>query len=432
MNNPSTLRSLERPSSGVAMDRTLPRARYGSWLRRMLVASVMGVAVLGVWLTLPRGLPVKTADLQVGTVTAGQFRDEILFRAAATPFESVMLDATEGGRVEAIQVRDGAIVKQGDLLFRLSNPQREQEVLARSADVAQQIANIATLRAALATARSEHHRRISDLEFQVDRTRKNNERNERLARQGFLSEAALEESRDMTAQQERLLAQARADAATEDATRQRAIAEMDRAVAGLNQGLALVRTTMNGLVVRAPTDGRLTDFHLDVGTSVKPGDRLGRLDTPGRYKLVAQVDEFYLGRVAPGLIGTADIDGRSVALVVTRVNSQVKERRFEMELDFSGPMPAQLQPGQTIDTRVVLGKPSEALLLPDGAFFADTGGAWVFVLSPDGKSAERRKVKLGRRGAGQIEVLGGLEASDRVIVSGYAGFGEAQQLRIEH
>jgi HlyD family secretion protein len=204
----------------------------------------------------------------------------------------------------------------------------------------------------------------------------------------------------------------------------------DRVLASLNQVLTLVRATTQALVVRAPTSGRLTDFRLEVGTSVKQGDHLGRIDTPERYKLSALVDEFYLSRVAPGLAGTADIGGKNVPVVLTRVNSQVKDRRFEIELEFSGETPEGLQPGQTIDTRITMGKPAPATLLQDGAFFTDTNGAWVFVLTPDGKSAERRTVILGRRGAGQIEVLSGLAEAERIIVSTYSGFGNALRLRL--
>ena len=420
----------EVPVSGANMDRVVARPRYLRAVKLGVVGLIVVLIALGIWMAIPRGLSVKSADLRIAAVTKGDFRDEILFRANTIPFASVMLDATEGGRVEAVPVRDGNLVKQGDLLFRLSNPQREQDVLARASDVAQQVANVAALRAALVAARSDHHRRIADLEYQVDRARKNLARNERLAEQGFLSAAAIEESRDTLQQQVRLLAEARVDAAEENATRQRAIADMDRVLAGLNQGLTLVRATTQALVVRAPTAGRLTDFRLEVGTSVKQGDHLGRIDTPERYKLSALVDEFYLSRVAPGLAGTAEIGGKNVPVVLTRLNSQVRDRRFEIELEFSGEAPEGLQPGQTIDTRITMGKPAPATLLQDGAFFTDTNGAWVFVMAPDGKSAERRAVTFGRRGAGQIEVLSGLAEAERVIVSTYSGFGNALRLRV--
>lgn len=248
-----------------------------------------------------------------------------------------MLDATEGGRVEAVYVHDGAMVKKGDLLFKLSNPQRQQEVLARSAEAAQQISNLASLRVGLVASLGEHRREVSDLRYEVDRAEKTHARNKALAEKGFLSSAALEESANKLAQQQRLLANAKQTASEEQTSRQQAIGQMDRAIAGLNDGLKLVKSTADALAVRAPTDGLLTDFNLQEGESVKPGDRLGRVDTPDRFKLVANVDEFYLSRVALGLKGSAHVDDRDVALRLSRLNPQVKEGRFTIEMNFDAP-----------------------------------------------------------------------------------------------
>jgi HlyD family secretion protein len=111
------------------------------------------------------------------------------------------------------------------------------------------------------------------------------------------------------------------------------------------------------------------------------------------------------------------------------MNPQVKDGRFTVEMAFDR-SPAGLQPGQSIDCRLTLGQPANALLLSDGAYYQDTGGSWVFVIDPDGKSATRRQVKLGRRAVGQVEIIGGLTAGERVVVSSYRRFLEATQLTL--
>jgi HlyD family secretion protein len=90
--------------------------------------------------------------------------------------------------------------------------------------------------------------------------------------------------------------------------------------------------------------------------------------------------------------------------------------------------PADLQRGQTVQLRLTLGDPSPALLLPNGAFYNETGGNWVFVVAPDGRSAVKRQVRLGRRNTDFIEVLDGLDADERVITSPYTGFAERERL----
>jgi HlyD family secretion protein len=116
---------------------------------------------------------------------------------------------------------------------------------------------------------------------------------------------------------------------------------------------------------------------------------------------------------------------------VSKIYPQVRNGVFEIDLAFIGAEPANLQRGQTVQIRLVLGDPSPALLIRDGAFYNDTGGNWVFVVSADGGSAERRNVRLGRRNTEFVEVLDGLQPGERVITSPYTGFVERTRLDIE-
>lgn len=417
--------------SGASMDRVVPKRRYARLVRTILVGLILiGIAGVG-WWTVPRGLAVKVDGSEIAKVHRGEFHDEVLLRATVMPLSSVFLDATEAGRVDAVYAHDGQLVRHSDLLFKLSNPLLEQGVLARAADVEQQVANVATMRAECANVRADHRRRIADLEYQLDQQGKTYRRNEALATKGFISTVTLDESHDAMQHQERMLQEARVDIAAEEATRQRAIAQMDEAVKGLTAGLAVIRESVDHLAVRALINGRLSDFSLEVGATVKAGDHMGRIDVPDQFKLLAPVDEFYLERVSKGLSAMAEIGGRDVPLVLSRVNTQVKDRRFEIELNFTDSTARGLQPGQTLDTRLILGKPSTALLLTDGPFYANTAGRWVYVVSPDGRYAKRSTVTLGRRSGGEIEVLNGLAPGERVVVSDYSRFGDAPLLRLQ-
>jgi HlyD family secretion protein len=182
--------------------------------------------------------------------------------------------------------------------------------------------------------------------------------------------------------------------------------------------------------VRAPADGVLTGFRLLVGETVRPDQHIGRVDDPRQFKLTAQIDEFYLSRVATGRPGRVLQDGRAYALRVAAVYPQIKDGRFSAELAFTDGQPPVLSPGQGLDAQLTLGEPARALLLPNGAFASDTGGAWAFVVASDRQHASRRAIRLGRRSNTQVEVLSGLAAGETVIVSSYASFGKAEQLRL--
>jgi HlyD family secretion protein len=265
---------------------------------------------------------------------------------------------------------------------------------------------------------------------QPAQAQKQHARNLSLAAQGFLSAAGLEESADKLEQQRHALDNERRSLATEEQVRQHALRQMETAIDGLQSGLQLVRATVDALAVRAPADGVLTGFQLLVGETVQPGQRIGRIDDPQRYKLVAQVDEFYLSRVTAGRPGHVLQDGRAYDVQVSAVYPQVKDGRFSADLVFTRGQPPVLSPGQGLDAQLTLGEPAKALLLPNGAFVGDTGGAWAFVVAPDGEHAVRRAVRLGRRSNTQIEVLSGLAPGEAVILSSYASFGQAERLQL--
>jgi HlyD family secretion protein len=301
--------------------------------------------------------------------------------------------------------------------------------MARSSEAAQQLANLATFRAGLAQARAAQRRELTQAQFELARVSRVHQRQRELAAQGFLSPAALEDSADQLAMAERLFTQLQADGREELRTREQSVQAMQRAVADLDQRLSAMRTASEGLAVRAPVAGRVTGLALQVGESVRAGTRIARLDSLGRFKLALRLDEFHLGRVREGLAAELTHDGRAYALRVARIDPQVTDGRFSVELSFDAEPPP-LQVGQGLDVRLTLGQAGQALLLPDGGFYADTGGAWAFVLDADGRHAERRPLQLGRRADGVIEVLGGVRPGEQVVVSPYRAFSGASSLQL--
>lgn len=416
--------------TGAAMDVRVPKRRGRRALLVVAWSAGIAIAAWAAWHALPHGLQVAARDVRSARVAPGVYRDDIVVRASAQPFNSVMLDSVESGRVEEVFAHDGQRVNKGDLLFRLSNPQRNLELLARQTEYAQQISNLGTLRVAQEASRTDHQRRLADLEFAYMQAEKQQARNAGLAARGFLSAVALEESSDKLAQQKRTLEEEKRGGSTEEQVRQRVGQQMESVINGLQSGLKLVNATVDALAVRAPVAGVLTDFRLQVGETVRLDQRVGRIDDPQRFKLSAPIDEFYLSRVAVGRTGQVVQDGQAYPVRVSTVYPQIKDGRFTAEMTFTRGQPAVISPGQGIDAQLTLGEPARTLLLPNGAFANDGGGAWVFVVGADGTHAIKRNVRLGRRNNTQVEVLSGLAAGDDVIVSGYTAFGKAEQLEL--
>jgi HlyD family secretion protein len=419
-----------RTISGQLMDKALPKRRR-NWWAVGAAALIAIAAVAAVWQIVPRGLRVHAINLRIATVERALFRNDLLVRASAAPRNTLLLDALETGRVEEIVVSDGTMVSKGQLLFRLSNPQLRLNLVAREADRAQQISNLSLLKVALESSQTEHQRRVLDLGFALATARRDHARNVALQEQGLIPRRTLEDSADLLEQRELALADEKARVSVEMRIKRDGIRQMEQAVDRLDAGLKVVNESIDALDVRAPIAGRLTDFHLQLGEIVKPEQRIGRIDDPSSSKLVAQVDEYFLGRVTEGQTGLATTLERTHPVKVARVFPQIKEGRFTVDLDFTGAMPAELSPGQSAETRIALGESTPALVLPNDSWLNDSGGMWAFIVAPDGASATRRVIRTGRRNNSQVEIASGLEAGERVIVSGYGSFGNAQRLQID-
>lgn len=415
--------------SGSSMDTSISK----SYRKQIIFACIGTCCFVGLaslfWIWMPRGLQVELTDLRLATVEKGIFLDDMIVRANVTPLRSIILDAVESGRVEEIFVRDGIFVKKGLPLYRLSNPQRRVELLARQSDEATQISNISNLRAALEVSKTEHERRLSDLRFNVQQAEKKYRRTQQLALQGFISSAAMEDSEDTLAQQRHVLDQEQSRGLEEIEIKQAGIRQMEQANARLASGLIILNTAIDALTVRAPENGRLTDFHLQIGETVSAGQHIGRIDDPDHFKLTAAVDEYYLSRINEGQTGNVQLSQKIYPVSISKVYSQIMKGQFSIEMVFLSEQPQKLNPGQSLETQINLGDPKSTLLLPIDAFLNDGGGSWVYVLSEDGRSAERRKIKTGKRNNSRIEVIEGLKLGDKVIVSSCAGFGQAIHLQ---
>jgi HlyD family secretion protein len=172
----------------------------------------------------------------------------------------------------------------------------------------------------------------------------------------------------------------------------------------------------------------LTALDAEVGQSKARGDRLGQIDVLDGFRLRAAIDEFHVARVQRGLRGSFTLAGAPYEVQVEKIYPQVVDGQFEVDLRFTGEEPAVVRRGQTIRLRLELGDPSEAVLLPNSAFYQSTGGRWAYVLDDSGDTAHRREIALGRQNIQFLEVLDGLVPGERVIASGYEPFGDADRL----
>jgi len=416
--------------SGGAMDRVVERRRID---RRIIIAGAVAAVLLLVvvfWLFAPRADSMTVAQdrLTISEAQSGTFEDFLPVRARVTPLVTVYLDAVEGGRVDKKLVEDGAQVTQGQLLAVLSNAELQLSTLEKQAEVEQQLNNMRSQELALTQTHNDNLRDLNQAETDLAKARRQYDLYKPLADRGFVAMKTFNDARDDLDYQTNRLQILKHSIAQTEALQRSQLGQLRSASSSLNTSMGVAQGSLSQLAIRAPVTGQLSGFDIQLGQSLQQGERIGQIDSTGGNKLQADVDEFYLGRVAVGQTATADIDGKTYQLKVAKVYPQVRDGQFQIDLVFVGAEPTSVQRGQTVQAKLTLGDSTKALMIPNGAFFNDTGGNWVFVVDKGGDSATKRPVQLGRRNSDFIEVLGGLKPGDRVITSSYSGLVDKDHL----
>ena len=416
--------------SGGAMDRVVVRNRID---KRLLIAggaAAVLLVLLVFWLFAPRAdsMTVTQDRLTIGAAQQGIFEDFLPVRARVTPLVTVYLDAVEGGQVQKKLVEDGAQVTQGQLLAVLSNAELQLSTLEKQAEVEQQLNNMRSQELALVNTRNSNLRDLNQAETDLAKAKRQYDLYKPLADKGFVSSKAFNDARDDYEYQTSRLRILKQSIAQNEALQSSQLGQLRAASSSLNSSMGVARDSLGQLNIRAPVTGQLSGFDIQLGQSLQQGERVGQIDSAAGDKLQADVDEFYLGRVTVGQTATADIDGKTYRMKVAKVYPQVRNGQFQIDLLFVGAEPQSMQRGQTVQAKLTIGDSSKALMIPNGVFFNDTGGSWVFVVDKDGNSATKRAVQLGRRNSDFIEVLSGLKPGERVITSSYSGLTDKDHL----
>jgi HlyD family secretion protein len=427
-----TLKKEERAVSGSGMDRVVEKKGLTKRVKMMIGGGAATVALAAFLVFAPTGdsQTVEASRVTVSTVSKGVFEDFLPLRGRVTPSLTVFLDAVEGGRVEQVLVEDGANVQKGQLLAIMSNAQLQLDVLSREAQVTEQLNIMRSQELALERNRLESRRNLVEADYQLSRLKRQLDRDAALVEKGWVPRKTFNDTKDEYEYHQDRKAVLQESQRTDERLQATQLAQLRAAATALQKNLDVARANLDSLNLRAPVTGQLSGFTLQVGQSMGRGERLGQIDSPGRNKLVAGVDEFYLGRVQVGQKATIEAGGKTYDLKVSKIYPTVRNGEFEIDLTFVDNEPDGIQRGQTLQTKLTLGDPTPATLIPNGSFYNDTGGNWVFVVSPDGGSAEKREVRLGRRNSQFVEVLDGLQPGERVITSPYTGLTDKDRLDI--
>ncbi len=371
---------------------------------------------------------VDAEKVTIETVEKGTFHDYITVTGNVEPIATIYLDAREGGRIEEKVIEEGEMVKKGDVILRMSNPDLTLNILNSEAELAEKSNFLRNTMVTLEQEKLQIKRELLNLEFDIKKKKRAYDQNKALYADSLISKEdylkAKEDYQFATRSYDLYIERQRQDSIY----RSIQVGQMQDNLQNMERNLALIRQRQEFLNVKSPVDGQLTMLDAEIGQSVPKGGRLGQIHVLTSYKVIADIDEHYIDKVKVGLTAILERQGQEFQLKIRKVLPEVRNGRFQVEMVFDGETPDNMRTGQTYYTRLQLGNPKEAILLPRGSFFQETGGQWIFVVSQDGKTAERRNIKIGSQNPKYYELLEGLEPGEKVITSGYDLFGDNERL----
>lgn len=416
------------------MDRPIEKI---SWYRdrrvALLVLMLLGLVVLGYFqIKVRHGVHrVSSNQILVSAVTRQQVTETIPVRGSVQPLLTVFLDAVDGGQIAEIYVDEGSYVEEGQPIVLLQNTDLRLNVARNDTSITEQINNLSNISNSLEMTRINTQRELLDIGFRTITLERRVQQLQRLAVDGLASQEELLSATDELRYYQQVKVNVEERQALEDHIRNERLSQISVQMEKLEENLEVAQQSYSSLLVRAPLSGQLTSLSAIIGENKTRGQRIGQIDSVGQNKIVAQVDEFYLGRVAIGQTATFTVAGSAYEAHVSRVYPEVLNNTFTVDFDLGAARPDSLRRGQSIQlTLVSEDGNTNGLALQVGEYVRQSGGNWVFVVSEDGRQAVRRPIVTGRRSHSAIEVLDGLYEGERVIVSSYADLLGAQRVDI--
>lgn len=371
---------------------------------------------------------VDSKKIMMQNVIKGEFNDYIRVNGQVQPINTIYLSAIEGGTVAEKVVEEGTMVKRGEVIVRLENPMLSLNILDSEAQLAEKQNFLRNTQVTMEQEKLNLRKEKLQLDLDVERKKRRYEQYEKLYQENLTSREeylqAKEDYEFALKGRELVIERQKQDSIYRGIQ----IDQMEESLGNIRKNLLLQRQRIDNLNIKSPVDGQLGLLNVEIGQSVGSGTQIGQISVLSDFKIEALIDEHYIDRVKTGLAATFERQDKKFDLLVRKVYPEVRNKQFKTDFVFEGERPDNIRAGQTYYINLQLGQAVEAVLIPRGAFYQNTGGQWIFVVTPEGNKAVRRNIRIGRQNPLYYEVISGLEAGEKVITSSYDSYGDAQEL----
>lgn len=412
------------------MDKLIPRKNRKIRYLTIGIASFLFLALLAFFsFSKKRSLNVKADELIVKKVEKAFFEDFAVFQVKVEPLNVMLINVVEGGSVKEIFVENGAMVQKGQPLARMYNPNTELNYLTQETAIIEQINNLNTGKLNIRNQELNLTKDLVAIEHDYNDAKRLFDMNDVLYKKDVISRNDWNAFKESLRFQEQRKNNIQFSINKEKETNRLQISQINRSIKTMEKSLDILRNNKKNFLILTPESGRLTSFEPVLGKTFQAGESIGKIDSRQGYKLVADVDEFYLERIREGLKGEVDFKGKTLKVSVTKVIPEVKNGRFQLEMTFDSKDNLALQDGLSFGVKLILSEKNKALVLPKGSFNQESAGRWIFVVQGD--KAIRRAIKIGRENPSYYEILDGLKEGESVITSSYSDYKDIEELNIE-
>ena len=410
-----------------------PRPWYVKYLYPMLAGiAFLAFATYMIVLSLsPRRLRLDSETCRVADVANAAFREFVDVEGIVQPIQTVQVNALESGFVERIVAEEGTMLQAGDTILILSNPELLRSTFDEQEEWQNSERNYREQEIEMQQKSITLRQQALDAEHQMEALDKSLRQSREEFRMGIKSKAELD-----VAEEEYRYQMKRTGLQMESLRHDSAATRLKREMLRANREASARKLSRSSgrtahLVVRATVAGQLSYLGVFLGQQVAAGESVGAIKVLTEYKVRASLSEYYIDRITTGLPAHIQQEAQKYPLRISKVVPEVKDRNFPCDLIFTAEKPTNIRLGKSYRVQIELGKPEKCLVIPRGNFYQHTAGQWIYRLSPDGTTARKTPVKIGRQNPQQYEVLSGLQPGDKVLVSGYENLGDAEVLLLE-
>ncbi|MFZ3343166.1 MAG: HlyD family efflux transporter periplasmic adaptor subunit [Terriglobales bacterium] len=399
------------------------------------IAVVLGVAAVsyGVSRLKPAAPTVERGTVWTDTVKRGPMLRQVRGTGSLVPTQEAVrqIPAETEATVVRILMLPGSQVKADTVLLEMSNPQTEQAAVDADLQLKAAQAEYQSLRVKLASDLMNQKAGAATVHADDTTAQRQEQTDKALYELGVISGLAYKSSKDKADElttrndlETQMLAANQRAIETQMAQEQAKVDQM-RTLAQLKQ------KQLDALRVRAGIDGILVDLPLQVGQHVLPGTMLAKVVEPDHLMATIKIAETQARDVQIGEPASVDTHNGVIAGSVMRVDPAVQNGTVTVDVKLTGELPKGARPDLSVDGTIDLERLDNVLYVGRPAFGQENSTISLFKLSPDGQTAVRVPVKVGRASVNSIQVIEGLHEGDTVILSDMSRWDNTDRVRLE-